>query len=627
MRSSTVARLAPLAIFFGALIANRRAATSLLVWADTVYDQSHVDRCLGENLCTLMGTQTSVRGFFHAVAWLDLRTLLQWLGVGPAGLLWFVQVTNALAATIVFQLASQLGGRMAGAAAAAVLVFGISLGFPLDGVHNLSCLPFLGAVLTVACTAVVNAPGIGTVVLAALVAGVMANVHIICALTGVSVACSALAARRRRLLLAAVAVGVFSVAMIGFAPPSWQQNLLAALGQRPDAPITATPTWPTMEVTWWTLLALAMWTGSLVTRAPAWTAYRRASIGALAVIVPTLTVVLIAPAFGFYTEAKYLVPVHAACAIAAGLAIGRAGQALLLRWPVTSRAFELASPFVVALAIAGGAGLTVGYTELALTVDDLTAAAHLLRAEQRWDDRHMVRAFSAPARANTLTGLLQQQPTGEVPPRSETDVAHETATLIRVTDAELPDPPPPSWHVLRRSAGDATVLVLSRAQLDWRRFELCIPGPDDAAHRCDPVTWDGFDPRHDAVNALPHMPPAGVRWTGAFRLRVPVLTHAGAGAGAIFMPRGSVCGGRIASLRGIAGTISDDLRRVTFAASRSHLASGYLELEWSIGSPECDPSRYDGLPPFVIEGQATDVDRLERLFRGRELGDAAVGAS
>jgi hypothetical protein len=628
MRSSTVARVAPLAIFMAALIANRRAATSLLAWSDTFKDQSDVDRCLVENLCTLLGTQTSIRGFFHAVAWLDLRALLQWLGVGPAGLLWFVQVLNALAATIVFQLAARLGGLLAGAVAAAVLVLGISPGFPPDGVHNLSSLPFLGAVLTVACSAIVAAPGIAAVVLAALVAAVMSNVHIVCVLTGVSVACSALAARRRRFALAAIGVAVFSVTTVGFAPPSWRQNLLAVLGGEPGVQATAGAAWPRTEVAWWTLLAIATWTGSLVTRAGAWAAYRRAAIGALAVALPTLTAVLLAPAFGIYTEAKYLAPVHAACATAAALALGRTLQALLgaALSPATCRAVELGSPFAVGLGIAVGAALAVEHPEQAMTVDDLAAAAHVLRAEQRWDDRHVVRAFSTPQRVDVLTGLLQQR-TGDVPAGSETDVTHDTATLIKVQQADLPDPLPRTWRVLRRSSGDATVLVVDRARLDWRRFEVCVPAAGGATERCDAVTWEGFDPLRDAVNALPYMPPAGVRWTGMLRLRVPVLPHAGPAGGAIFMPRGFLCGGRVVAVRGIAAAISDDRRRLTFAGGLAGAAAASVELEWSVGSPECDAWQYDGLPPFIIEGEPTDVDRLERVFRRRELGDAAAGAS
>ena len=625
-RRSTAARLAPLAIFTAALIANRRAATTVLVWSDTVVAQNNVNRCLTENLCTLVGGQTSIRGLFHGVAWLDLVTLLQWLGVGPTGLLWFVQTLNALAATIVFQLASRLGGLLAGAAAAAVVVFGIRLAVRLDEVDNLSCLLFFGAVLTVASTAVVEAPGITAVVLAALVAAVMANVHIVCVLTGVSVAWTALAARRRRVVLLAVAVAVFCLATVAFAPPSWRQNLLSVLRGQPGSQATAAPAWPHMEVAWWTLLAMTSWVASLGMRAPAWATYRRASIGALAIVLPTLTAVLIAPVFGIYTEAKYLIPVHAACATAAGLAIGRVVQALLgaMRAPATTRAVELASPFAVGLAIAVGAALGAAPPERTMNIDDVAAAAHVLRAEQGWDDRHIVRGFSTPERIITLIGLLQQ-PADGMPARLDADRAHDTATLVRMKEADLPDRVPPTWRVLRRSSGVATVLLVNRARLDWWHFDVCVPGPVEASERCDPVTWDGFDPRRDAANALPHMPPAGVRWTGLFRLRIPVLTPSEGGA--VFMPRGFVCGGRVVSVRGINGTITEDRRRVTFAGAPRDAAPADVELEWTVGSPECGAWQYDGLPPFIIEGDSTDVDRLEAVFRRREAGDGAAGSS
>jgi hypothetical protein len=624
VRRSTIASVARLVIFIAALIAYRRAATSLFVCSDTFNDQSDVNRCLAENLCTLAGRQTSIRGLFNAVAWLDFRTLLQWLGIGPAGLLWSMQLLSALAATIVFELASRLGGLLAGAVAVAVLVFGIPQGVPVDTVNNLSCLGFLGAVLTVACTAVVEAPGILAIVLAALVAGVMANVHIICVLTGVSVTWIALSAGRRRFVLAAVALVVFSVATVGFAPPSWRHDLLSVLAGEPSSRATSPLAWPQIEAARWTLLASATWVGSVFMRAPAWAAYRRASIAALAIVLPILTAVLIAPAFGVYTEAKYLTPIHAACATAAALAIARILEALLatILSPATWRAVELGSPFAVGLAIAAGAALGVEHPEQTMTVDDLTAAAHVLRAEQGWDDRHIVRAFSTAERASALTGLLQQLP-DDVPARSETDVARESAMLLKVKDVELPDPLPPTWRVLRRSSGDATVLLVNRARLDWRQFQLCVPGPGDAMERCDPVTWAGFNPLRDAVNALPHMPPAGVRGTGVFRLRIPVLPQSGPESGAVFMPRGLLCGGHIVSVRGIAGTISDDRRRVTFTGAPADAAPAEIELEWSIGSPECGAWQYDGLPPFIIEGESNDVDRLERAFRRREVGEAA----
>jgi hypothetical protein len=627
MQGSAVARVAPLAISLAALIANQRAPTAPIAWSDTIYDQSHVDRCMADDRCTLIGTATSIPGLFHAVVWLDVRTLLHWLGVRPTGLLRTVLVLNALTAAIVFQLASRLGGLLAGAIATIVLVFGIDLGFPVDAVHNLSVLPFLGAVLTVACSAVVAAPGVATVALAALVAAVMANIHVVCVLTGASVVWTALAARRRRLGLAAVAAIVFTVATVGFAPSSWQQNLLVLLGGSESAggPATVAPSWPRMDVAGWSLLAVAIWGGSLLTRAPAWAAARRDSIGALAIVVPTLTAALIAPAFGVRTEAKYLIPVHAACATAVGLALGRLAQTVVSTElsPAIGRIVELASPFAVAVAVALGATLAVEHPEQAMTLDDLAAAAHLLRAEERWDDRHIVRAFSTPERADALTGLLQHL-AADAPPRSAGDGADDTAMLINLKEDELPDPLPPTWRVLRRSASKVSVLVLSRARLDWRRFELCVPGPNERTARCNPVTWDGLDPRRDAVNRLPHMPPAGVRWTGVLRLRVPLLRQTSAAPGAVFMPRGSLCGGRIAAVRGITSTITDDRRRVTFGPPGTEPAD--VELEWTVGAPECDVLQYDGFPPFIIEGKATDVDLLEQAFRRREHDAASVGA-
>src|SRR5207244_3743939 len=54
VRRPTVASDASLAILIAALIAKRRAAKSPLVWSDTFNDQSDVNRCLAENVSTLV---------------------------------------------------------------------------------------------------------------------------------------------------------------------------------------------------------------------------------------------------------------------------------------------------------------------------------------------------------------------------------------------------------------------------------------------------------------------------------------------------------------------------------------------------------------------------------------------
>ena len=65
------------ALFIGALVANQRqAGTSPIAWMDTFNDESEVRQCLVSNSCTLSGMGTSIPGYVHAVAWLELRTLL-----------------------------------------------------------------------------------------------------------------------------------------------------------------------------------------------------------------------------------------------------------------------------------------------------------------------------------------------------------------------------------------------------------------------------------------------------------------------------------------------------------------------------------------------------------------------
>ena len=77
------------------------------------------------------------------------------------------------------------------------------------------------------------------------------------------------------------------------------------------------------------------------------------------------------------------------------------------------------------------------------------------------------------------------------------------------------------------------------------------------------------------------------------------------------MPRGFLCGGRIASVRGIAGTISDDRRRVTFAGAPRDAAPADVELEWTVGSPECDA---------LAVRRPASVHHRGRIDRRRPLG-------
>jgi hypothetical protein len=619
MRRSLHSILAPLAVFVGALIAYRRGGTSLMMWNDTFNDQALVNQCLHNDACTLVGVQTSIRGLFHAVAWLQLRTLADWVAVRGDGLVLAIQILNALAVMIVFQIAARTQSTLAGAVAALILVFAIgNLSVPLTGINNLSLLLFLGAVLTLACAAAVRLPGVVSIALASLVAAIMANVHVICIVMGVSVVAVALLARRRPVLLATTAALVFTSATLAIAAPSWQHNALILLQGSPGSQATAPATWPRTEIVSWGVLAVAAWPLSLIFGTPQWVRYRRNALAALAVVVPMLAVFLLAPLLGIHTDPKYLTPIRAACAVAAALPIGCLVQSLVEPLaPSAYRTIGSALPGVVAIVIAFGASLGIPRPERALTVTDLATVAQLL-GERGWTERHVVRGFSTPERATALAGMLQLREHAETQDATADD--RDTATLVILRDGGLPDPMPAQWRILRHSSGFATVLILGEAQLNWDAFDFCVPTSDGGAPRCDPVSWDGFNPRGGQAAALPHMPPAGVRWQGAFRLRMHLLPTAPDTRGAIFMPRGQVCGGRIASINGATADISADRRRATFVVPPEQ-TDAQVELEWNVGSAECDAWHYDGLPPFVVEGDAREVDQLEAMLRGQEAGE------
>ncbi|MDX2170647.1 MAG: hypothetical protein SF182_26480, partial [Deltaproteobacteria bacterium] len=165
----------------------RLGGGSPIIWIDTFNDEREVRQCLGQNSCTLTGVTTSIPGLTHAVAWLQLRTVLAGFGVGLDGAHRAVQLLAALGAALLFHLAVRLGGGLAGAAAVWLYLDRIDAMLRASALYNSSLLLFLGAVLLLACVAVVERPGAGRVTLAALVAALLANVQLACVLSGASV--------------------------------------------------------------------------------------------------------------------------------------------------------------------------------------------------------------------------------------------------------------------------------------------------------------------------------------------------------------------------------------------------------------------------------------------------------
>jgi hypothetical protein len=610
------------ALFIAALVAGQRSAgTSPIAWFDTFADEAEVRQCLVGNSCTLVGIAASVPGVVHGPGWLELRTLLEWLGVGLDGAHLAIRVLNALAVVLVFYLAAQLGGPLAGAAAVWVLMLGMGpLSVRLTALYNSNLLLFLGAVFTLACTAAVERPGVIAVTLAALVGAVMANIHLACLMTGASVVWVALLAPRRRFPLAAFGAAVFALATFIAAPPTWLYNLASILEHRAGSGGSTGATLQGVDLLRWVLFAVVAWAMSFAGQAPEWAQYRRRSQGVFAVLIPFLAVFLVASRFGLDANAKYLVHLKAACAIAAALPLALvAGAALRTAFPRRMiQRIERILPFAVALlvAVVTPAKFAVD-EERTPTVRDLVAVADILHDEHGWDLPRMFASLKTPYSAVVMTGLRQLSAAGDAPSPVVTDAGTSALLMILAAD-DLPRPLPSNWKVVRRSVRTAAVLIFTPSRIDWSKFEVCVRPADGPEQPCEEsslqpdVAAPGFNVRN--------MPRSNVRSRGTLRLRLPLRPAAPGSTEEIFMPRmHDVCGGQIASVADGALRVSPDRRHATLMVPEAgQMSPATLELEWNILSPECDGVAYDGLPPFFIEGDAATVQPVEAILRKRE---------
>lgn len=598
------------------------AGTSPIVWVDTFNDENEVQRCLVHDSCTMTGVSTSVPGQVHSVAWLELRTLLAWFGVGLDGAHLAVQLLTALAAVLVFHLATQLGGELAGVAAVWIFMDRIEALLRVAALYNSSLLLFLGAVFALACTAAVVRPGLSAVALVALLAAVMANVHLACILAGASVLWVALLAPRRRLALAAFGAALFGLATVALAPPTWLHNLSSLLLHPAGhpAPPAAPPSNPTLL---WSLFAVCAWLASIVVRAPAWIAYRRRAQGAMAVMVPFLAAFLVAPRLGLYAEPKYLLHLKAAGAIAAALPLALVAETALRA--VSRRLLstaEAAVPFGLSalMLLPGPTGIGAqGLSrddEQTPTIDDVRTVARMLRDEHGWDVARVLERLKTPYGVTALIGLRQAleaaapDPQDGASDRAPTD--GRNAIMMRIAAPALPAPLPPNWRVIRQSERAATVMVLSESPLEWSAFELCVRPADDSEWKCSETGW-----RFDAAGRIfvPDMPPPGLGWRGTIRMTVPLRSASQPDGAAIFMPRlASICGGHIPAQAGGGVRVDAGGRRATVEAHADRSTAARITLEWEIGAPECAVSAYDSVVPFVVEGDIGSVRLVESIL-------------
>lgn len=622
--SSPLYLVALCAILGAALLAHLRVAgTSPVVWMDTFNDQVEVRRCIEDDACTLTGVQTSIRGLYAAVSWLDLRTLAAWSGASLDQVHLTVILLNALAVVLVFHLASLLGGGIAGSLAALFFIARLDDLVPMTALHNSVLLFALGAVLVIACTALALRPGIASVTLAALVAAIMANTHLVCLVTGVSVVALALTAPRHRLPLAALGGGVFALATIAIAPTGWLENAIALL-QSPGARTTATIAGVDTSTMGGALFGVVAWAAALGARSPAWKIYRRRVDGAVAVVAPLLIVFLGASLLGTPAEAKYLFHIKAAVALAAALPIAAALTAAA-RALGAARALPLVealAPFVAAIAIAlPGVALSGNAVAAAQrqtpTVGDLVKTVQILGGELGWSPTQLLRQLKSPSGNAVLTGALQLA--GHQPRTAAGDSdARTTAFLLVLRSSDLPRTVPSTWRILRRSTNAATVLVLARSPIDWSDFEVCT-STGAGAQQCRRGEWQYSEVTGIYVSG---MPPGGSGWRGELRLRLRMYSAEKHAPAVLFLPRSPLeCGGSVLSTSEGSLEVDSSRRLATLDQRRTtaHTPST-IEIAWNVGSRVCAASSYAGLPPFFIEGDRASVGPLVAALRAKRGG-------
>jgi hypothetical protein len=612
------------AVFVGALFAYVvYAGTSPIASLDTFYEEREVQQCVAADSCTLEGMGTSLPGLVHGVGWLEVRTLLAWIGTGVDGAHVTMQILNALAVVLVFYLAAQLGGGpLAGVLAVCILQFGIGSLVTRTELYNSSPLLFLGAVFVLACTAAVQRPGMLSIALTALVGAVMANDHLACITTGASLVWVALCAPRRALALALYGTAVFALATLAVAPPVWLHDVAALLQRSESIRHTSggEATLPYNPLLFWAPVAIGLSTLALLARSPAWTLYRRRMHGPLAVLVPFFAAYLVASRFGIVAYGKYLAHVKAACAIAAAAPLALLAGPLLSRAmsPAGLRRLDRALPYAAALLIA-----VEPYTgrldadARSPTFGDLRVVFPILHDQREWDFAAMLRRVKAPYGISVQTGLQALSGAADPPGIAARDDG-TNALLLVLDTAEVPRTLPPSWTLVRQSARSTAVLITTRSRIDWSHFEMRMQSADG-----DPQPWSESSLRLDDPGgsiAIPHFPPAGFSSRGALVVRLPLRPADPGAREDIFMPRMfDVCGGRIASPSDAGLEVASDGRRASLIATAPDVAGpSAIEIEWQIGSPECGGWAYDGLPPFFVAGDPLDVQPLETILRSRE---------
>ncbi len=626
--------LACLFVFAGGFaFALRAGASEPSLTPDTVCEAQVVNQCLRGD-CHTAGIGSSVAGVVHGSAWNHLHILATWLGLSEGAFHVALHGLFGLAVLLLAAAGWSVGGPLVGAlAAVGMAVATADLNIVFGMIYNHRGVPLAGALTTALLVVAARSGRLLPLALAAVVAAIGTNMHLLCGTLGVGIGLVGLAmpgALRERLTRTAVAGLVFLATLFGTSPAAWWSNLallrggLGAASSQAHPVVAVAPTWLLIGG----LLALLA-LGLKVRR------LRLPVLVGLAVVLPKLAFFEVARRSGAMVgDDKYLVEAAPAAALIAAALIGAA----IARLPAARRRFlrpRVGRPWSalglpVSAAVAAWALVVApvrpadrGIDGLPLySVNDAITLERYLRVERGWNPVRILAGFRASSEVATATLLeyfAQMVPqtwrdAGQFP--APPSGAPGSVLALAVPADRLTGTLPEGWRVLREVDGRALLVIEAHDWLDWTRFRFCVTTAG-AAESC---VETGFG-HENRVNAefparLIGLPYVGNSQLGRTVVRVTFVVRLppAPAARVLFAPHLQWrCGGRFVGVDAGASRLEDDGRRVVLAAAGDEPVTGTVSAEWRLGSDDC-LWVVNGFAPWLLESSPEAVDRLVALL-------------
>ncbi len=584
----------------------RRSDFSPVVHPDTAFEEALVQECLHENACTTLGGGASFSGIYHMVGWLNFMTVAEWLGLGRDAIHLLIQFLNASRVVVIMLVADRLGGPTAAALAP---YFAFRTGASPGALYDSALMAFFGTVLLVQCVAAAVArPPLKLVVLAALGAAVIAEVHLAGLLAFLSVVWVVLLYAPDRVRRVAVVTMAFAAAVLIISPRGlvWDlAQLFSRLGGVSSGSTQSGDAFPLrLEIAKSALYFLLPWIMFRLLRS--WVGEPpRGLQGALAVCVPLFVAYSIGVLLGVLPPTSLHYLEHGWPARAVVLAVPIAAIASAVWDGLTSRVAVSASPYRAVLWIMplllslNAAVAQPGPERPQPRWADVQALARLLHDDWHWDWPTVNRQLLSPEKQRVLADLSAAVPGWESDDGMAARRDPEPLALIAVETPRVAHPLPRGWIIVSRRTFYSLLAIPTQSSLHWDDQTACLE--DQSGHE----TCFGPPVDPNLLWTLQSRVPEIRR----FVRRVPWRGTAGTEERIVMPELPLTCVGRI--LRGPPGIEIDPTGRSARVTN-----PGEVIFEWIPNTPDCgmwDFLKQDD-PPFVIAGSPETVDLMSRLM-------------